>query len=303
MQHLIDRQTTNIIKSIAILIVVLGHYARFKNAPLPLASHIPYFGAALFSFISGYGTMLAYQDKKIGKWRAWIFGRIRRVYFPFLFINFLSVPLYKTTDIIIQVFLGKNDDVMWYPIFIMGFYMMFAVSMVMGRNIGCGLLCMIGFIFYVVLNISGVSSQYYTSIPALIAGGIIGRCENALGKNSILKVFMAGFICLFSIFCSLKAETTVKYIFTSFSGAFFSVLVFVLIMSCCKEWRWLKFGSVIGVYSYFAYLIHMKIFYVLDNVWGTDSLISFMLFLILTIIFTVLLQNIWMMVDRKIRCF
>ncbi len=59
---------TNILKGIAILIVMLGHYFRYAYTDSVFSGvgySIGYFGAALFAFLSGFGIYLSYEKKDL----------------------------------------------------------------------------------------------------------------------------------------------------------------------------------------------------------------------------------------------
>lgn len=309
-RHLIDIKTTDVIKAVAILIVVLGHYARFKEDPVPLVSHLPFFGAALFAFMSGYGTAVSYIDKKSKmrdlrtNWGWWISSRIRRVYFPFLFINIVSLPLYERGNFWGQIFLGFNDEVMWYPIFILVFYIVFALSMQCGKGNGNEVLMVcFAVVTYIVLAILEVSSQWYTSIPALLYGFMLAIHEDWFEKKIRGKIVIA-LVCIFFliglIVISTRTNGVIKYGATGFAGVLFSAIVFISVRECCIRWMIIRRIAIIGSYSYFAYLTHMKIFDVLENSIGTKGLVSFLLFAICTIFFTITTQRIWNSIDIKI---
>lgn len=300
MAHLIDHKMTNTIKGVAILIVVLGHYVRFMDNPLPLASHIPYFGAALFAFMSGYGTMVSYMSKKVQKWGEYFVRRVKRVFFPFLFINIIALPFYDWRNPIRQIFLGANDDVMWYPIFIMGFYIAFAICFGVLSDKGLIGLCFFGVVAYVIMVIFEISTQYYTSIFALLLGVIVARYEDLFGKRRNNFVPIIVLFLFTSIIIKLISEYEIKYLSTSIAGAMFSLLAFYVVDVICRRLRILGFLSVIGTYSYFAYLIHMKVFDYIERLSGTEGFLPFLIFLVGTIVLTVLFQMIWTISEKSI---
>lgn len=105
--HIISKDATNALKGIAVIIIVLGHFA----------------------FLSGYGTLLSYIDHDEKIRFTWFIQKIIRVYVPFLLVNIISLPLYsaKWSNIVEKILLESNDSIMWYPIFVMSFYLLFYI--------------------------------------------------------------------------------------------------------------------------------------------------------------------------------
>ena len=297
-EHLIDKEKTDVIKGIAILIVVLGHYARFMSSPIPIASHVPYFGAALFAFMSGYGTMLSYLDNKPKNWVKWSVGKLERVLFPFIFTNVISLPLYEKGNLIKQIFLGINDDVMWYPIFILGFYAAFEFSYGLLEKKGIIVLWGIVFFLYAIMVFEEISSTYYTSILPLIVGVIIAKYEDMLRGSKRWLILAASIVLIISILISVKGVDIVKYAFTGLAGAMLSIIVFLMVQMTNSRLLLHELLHAIGCYSYFAYLVHMKVFFVVDKRIGTASIRSFILFIMCTLIITIILQKMWEMMVK-----
>ncbi|MBM4311486.1 MAG: acyltransferase [Deltaproteobacteria bacterium] len=88
-----DVQQTNILRGIAILCIILKHVDDFliqgdKCFPLYLATY----GVALFFFLSGYGLMRSWEQKRGGLTR-FAGARIRRVFIPYLIVTVLVLIL------------------------------------------------------------------------------------------------------------------------------------------------------------------------------------------------------------------
>ena len=303
-RHLITKKTTNQIKAIAILVVVLGHYARFKQNPLHIASHAPYFGAALFAFMSGYGVFVSYKDHGLKKMGGYIIAKIKRVLFPFILINFVALPLYGLSidsNYLDRILLGTDDSIMWYPVFIFGFYVIFA-------SVYCTKLSetskmILTFIFlavtYLIMVLSNLASQWYTSIFPLLMGLLIGIYEEHFQRLSERKYVLLIVILFVSLIGSSiitrKTYDVVKYIVTGVSGASFALIVFFVskaIETVFKN-KGFRIIEVIGIYSYWGYLVHMKVFTVIERMLGTDGLLSFFLFVLITSAITALFGMMW----------
>lgn len=308
--HLISKKTTNGIKAFAILIVVFGHYARFKQDPLPIASHIAYFGAAIFAFLSGYGQFISYRDKGLGSWGGYIRSRVKRVYVPFVIINILAIPVYglqSGNNVISRILLGTDDSIMWYPVFIMFFYIFFGTiyCFKICEKAKLTLLFAVIIFSYIAMNICHMPSQWYTSIFPLIGGILIACNEDRVRQlrksSSNLVIGSAVLILLLSAFFTRTINGTIKYFITGISGL--SLVIFIFFGSIRLEMLIEKkvFGiiSLIGMYSYWCYLVHMKVFAVIDKMMGTDGMISFLLFIVLTVLITAIVGIGWNRVKSK----
>lgn len=288
-KHIISKNETNALKGIAIIIVVLGHFARFSGSSIPLASHVSYYGAALFAFLSGYGTLISYIDhgEKINS--LWFVNKLIRVYIPFVIVNVVSLPLYKANDksIIEKILLGSNDFIMWYPKFIMLFYFIFGVVVILHSKIRVKILLMAftGIICYIVLAILKMDSQYYTSIFALLAGMWLALEEKVFKKlNQTICLISISIITIVTALASLNTSGWIKYIFVSLSGMSCSILFLLTIINVRKFTKVCTSFSLLGLYSYFCYLTHMKVFYMIDKYMVILSVPAFVTFVLGTII-------------------
>lgn len=303
--HLISKNMTNSIKAFAIIVVVIGHYARFKENPLPILSDTAYFGAAIFAFLSGYGTIVAYKDKGIGTSGGYLVSRLKRVYVPFVFVNLFAIPIYgiNRNNILERVLFGLDDPVMWYPIFIIGYSIAFVVIYCL--DIKDRMKYMVHVIVllavYAVMVGFHIPSQWYTSILSLMAGMTIAEYEDKQNKSWLnLKVLIISVaICALASITSRITSGNIKNLIISVSGMSCSVTIFYF-------FRWTeKFPpskpllmalSVIGTYSYWCYLLHMKVYEVVDRLIGTTGLLSFAAYLGGTIILT----GVFALVSRRI---
>lgn len=303
--HIIAKKTTDSIKGVAIIIVVIGHYARYMESPFPVASHIAYFGAALFAFLSGYGAIVSYKDKGIDA-QGYILGRIKRVYIPFIFINSLSVIVYgfNSKSIVTRILLGIDDSAMWYVVFILGFYITFLAIYILKLEDYVKLTLLVGCLggVYCIFVQHKIPSQWYTSIFPLIAGIFIANYEDVYKKLKKKIGFPAIALCIICAVAARNITGNLKYLITGLSGMYFSVAIiflFELLEDSEKIQTLMKRLACIGAFSYQCYLVHMKVFYLIDKFLGTGSVLSFFVYFCGIITATYLFAGLWKFIECK----
>lgn len=256
-----------ILKLMAIFMVVVSHYYRFFNSTssLVILKSIGFFGAALFAFFSGYLAELN-KHKIIEGGYSWLLNKLFQVYIPFVIVSFISLFIYKINgNMLLQLFLGINDGVLWYVPFIMFFYCLFYIFAV--KKMPDHVYIVVGILVYILLEILQMDSQWYTSIGALLVGLLCGK--NANGKNGFLKVFLAGCsVLIFSILSvKLVGYITLKNLFTTMAGMAISVFAFdvLMIIRNKESVKHMKLISTVNASLYWLYLVHMKVGLVLQS--------------------------------------
>src|SRR3989338_2353784 len=122
----IDRQTSNLLKGIAIILIVLTHAIRGFQLPL-----IPFIGTAqlgvfIFLFLSGYGICKSYGMSNIDA-KKYLSRRFRNVVVPYwailtLYIVglFLFIPSYFTYHRIVATIVLNYLLIVFHPYDILG---------------------------------------------------------------------------------------------------------------------------------------------------------------------------------------
>uniref|UniRef100_UPI0011A8F278 acyltransferase family protein n=1 Tax=Yersinia rochesterensis TaxID=1604335 RepID=UPI0011A8F278 len=131
---MIDRNTTNNVKALAIIMVMLGHLIGAKKIDVNIAwLDIATFGVSLFLFISGYGLYKSYESKGLN---GFFRSKIHKVYIPFAIATILigmSRGFFsdKWTDIVKTILFSAPslpiDGTMWYIYYIALWYVIFYV--------------------------------------------------------------------------------------------------------------------------------------------------------------------------------
>jgi peptidoglycan/LPS O-acetylase OafA/YrhL len=122
------------LKGISITTICIYHYCvNIKNpGTLFIFANIGYLGVIIFLFHSGYGIAKTY--KLNGLKNHFILKRLKKVYFPFVLVNFITLIIYHifynkefslSDNIIFLLGIKLLDPVLWYVITILLFYTIF----------------------------------------------------------------------------------------------------------------------------------------------------------------------------------
>lgn len=288
-----------IIKVIAILMVIVSHYYRFfspESSANGLKS-IGFFGASLFAFLSGYLCQLN-KDKVLKLGYIWLVKKIYTVFIPYVIVNILSLFVYKSDmNIFSQIFLGSNDGVLWYVPFIMVFYIIYFI--IVSNDLPLCSLLYIGSAIYFLLQKCGADSQWYTSIGSLLLGIYCTKI-----KNKFKYILIFGSIFVISSVLAIKIHEFVlfKNLFTTMSGGGFCCVLYIISMNLpTKDFGGYVFNkcvSVINSSTYWLYLVHMKVGFVLKDLEGILSEISS--YLIFSVCFAIAGNVLYMIIMNRI---
>ena len=294
MENRLSYKNVCVMKWIAILMIMISHYYRFfaeEIAISPLKS-IGYFGAALFAFLSGYLAEIN-KDKvvKIGG-RKWLTRKICVVYIPYVIVNVISVFIYKSnSNILLQILCGSNDNILWYVPFVLIFYIIFCFFTIL--NINENYFVILGILIYIILEFLGFDSQWYTSIASLICGLFIGKLVE---KNNI-EIIISGFtFMLFSFLTVVSSRFYIlKDLFTSVAGMSFCVLMFLIFVNLKnKEGHNRKIISMLSSLTFWIYLIHMKVGFILQDI----NMLNIWLFIIISLCVSTICNSLYSMTKK-----
>ncbi|WP_340851686.1 acyltransferase family protein [Ligilactobacillus salivarius] len=280
------KNDTSIVKGMAILIVIVSHWYRYVaiDAPLHFIYHFGFYGAALFSFMSGYGVYKSYVNR--GFYKNWIVKKIRYVYIPYMIICIIAnVVVYKYYKFDISFLWGAGKDfTMWYVPWIMLFYVLF--RLVYGLNINKNAKNLMLVIVYFIItqsliSLTNISSVWYTCNGALVMGVIISECTTIMTKRKALISMLLGIVSsiLFAYLGIVTDNKGYYYIHdwaVIVSGIAFCISIYYLMMifSNVIENTYLDKSLVgIGGISYYVYITHMKVLYFLSE----SNIIIFMI--------------------------
>ena len=253
-----------------------AHYYRYADtgASLAFVGHFGFFGAALFAFLSGYGTCISYQKKGIVPGIVGNFlQKLEKFYIPFLLVNIVGVfAVYgfrADSALPMRILLGTDDGAMWYLPYILIFYLLFSLifsqkfsNIVKTEILGSAILIQI--IICMILNID---SQWYTASGALLLGVVIAQIDFRQHEKKVRIGLMIGSFLLLGV-CSVLTKMTedavmISKSFTVLSGVGFSCFFFYL-QSMLDDFlekyeKILLWGIWLGQNSLWLYCIHMKV--------------------------------------------
>ncbi|AFQ46138.1 acyltransferase family protein [Desulfosporosinus meridiei] len=131
-----NKESTEQLKGIAILLVVIGHLfvTKFINTTNPAFNYLGAQGVAIFLILSGYGITSSYLTKGMDK--SFLGRRLRTVLLPYSLVtlvwfvyDYFRSTVYPLRTILLSLF-GLDfkltmDGTMWYIFFILMWYFLF----------------------------------------------------------------------------------------------------------------------------------------------------------------------------------
>lgn len=131
-----NKQSTEQLKGIAILLVVIGHLfvTKFINSTNPAFNYLGAQGVAIFLILSGYGITTSYIKKGLDK--NFLLRRLRTVLLPYALVtmiwfiyDYFRGTVYPLKTILFSIvgldFKLTMDATMWYIFFILMWYLLF----------------------------------------------------------------------------------------------------------------------------------------------------------------------------------
>lgn len=314
----IDRNYSSVLKAIGCVLVLVGHYEahiHLSNDDLSKLGGLIYcttanVGLVWFMFISGYGLSLSNMPGHI---LPIALRRYSKVYLPLLFISVLSLCLYAilpvpdeaylerytvskllmvmhnvTSQNIIDAIIWGVGLIDWYVMCIIMFYTLFYIARYLSRTIGVlrsaqGETIVLSFLlllYYIIaFQVAGYeNAHYYRLTWAFLFGHLLARYKSI--SRSLLIICI---VCGFATFC-FEHYTMI-----------FSFIVAILGLYICINQNHTKTYSkgpliFLGTISYFFYLTHGRISWVILNLMGNHDVI---LWILLTIVVSFLCKKIY----------
>lgn len=213
------------------------------------------------------------------------------MYLPFLTINMLSlfISYSEEKSIFLQIILGTGDGVLWYVPFIMAFYCIYYLICVFLGQYKYQLLILVAIVTYVLLNGVGLESQWYTSIGPLVLGIVIGQVN--LKRFKHICVF--GVCCIVGVILSRYFDNVqlLKDLFTTIAGMGFCGTIFGIfaLLPDIDQRCNIKVVSFVSKLTFWVYLIHMKIGYILRDY----NMLDYVKFILCTIVGALVVEMVY----------
>lgn len=265
----LDRNFTDTIKFLSCLMIAVHHYSQYILYNEYSDSYVfkifsaqgGFLGVAIFFFLSGYGLMIS-EKKNHLSFFTFIKRRLSKVYLPVILITCLWLPVYHSfiikdcniIDILINVFWGWGDSVLWFVKSLLYLYVLFYIYSFIRlkinndfiKIISLGILAFLSFIF-----------QYYSltpwsaiSIPCFYIGIFIAEYNRIKSFFSILIFINLSILIYIYFFCnkSLLISASINYIVLFIWNTL--SIKYIIQISILPKW--------VGKLSFDIYLTHMK---------------------------------------------
>lgn len=298
----LSKCTSDTIKVVAAIMVMLHHYAQYicvnniSGSILyrALSAQAGFLGVAIFFFLSGFGLMESEQRSHL-ECIDFFKRRFLKVYLPVLIVSLLWMIItpfilndspFRGIEIemgggkalvISNIFVNFGDGVLWFiKVLVFLYFLFFIYSYIRTKN-------KIGSILFLVLATIGstISATYiladYTSIsvPFFFLGVVLSI--NKKNQGVILAISLLIVITIVE-FASYENQALVKH------SAINAFALALLILACSIRKIELRIPSVITVLSFDIYLIHNKVLMAMK---ANTEIVELLPFIILTIIATI----------------
>lgn len=318
--HLFNKDISTWFKGIAIIMVILSHYAEWwswfyvEEGTSELIrngiSRFGPYGVAIFLLFSGYGLTKSAGERRIGI--RFILKRIVGVYIPYfiivLLIDILSGGLEDVEDIIDLLY--GND--FWYMTVLFSFYLAFmAIWLVFSnRHIRAVLMVIFTYCYSNYLYKAGEQDFWYISNIAFAIGVLLAVYESVIIKIVNKISFVATLIFAAGSIAVVRSALFVEHVWEQpvdeIRSRIIAVTIFTLFIVFLAS-RWNMYDNVLisfGKYSLYLYLSHTFLFMWTINHFKYEMSINFVIaavvIIFVSIVLGVLIDIILKPVNKKL---
>lgn len=316
---LFTKETSSWFKGLAIIMVILSHYAEWwswfytleGNSEIVRSgiSRFGPYGVAIFFLFSGYGLTKSAGNQRIGI--SFIAKRLMGVYIPYLIvallIELLSDGLQTAHDFIDLLY--AND--FWFMTVLFLFYLAFIVIWLIAKHPLIRAIAMTVFTFALNHRLMAMELQdfWYLSNLAFLIGVIAALYEpfilKIVDKAEIVLCILFGVGSLLTVRVALFTEqiwATPKDAIQACSYAVLGFTFFVFFFAA--KWKWYdKVLRFLGNQSLYLYLTHTFLFMWAVNYFSYNMPIRFLIAAGITLIASIVLNVIISGVMRLPKCY
>lgn len=300
---LFDRQTGYWFRGIAIIMVILSHYAEWwewffstvgkaEDFRLTLTK-LGVYGVNIFFLFSGYGLTKAAEQKNIDG--RFIWRRIQSVYLPYLIIvgiiQLLSGGFGSFSDFV--KFLYGNDY--WFMVILFLFYIGFILIWAILKNPHMRVLLFLLYTFAIikVLFDKEMQSFWYVSNLAFVIGIIMGTYEkDCLKIPLIAKILLIPLLLSFVFYYELYMDKAGMIPEQILNLQMFNTVLWTIQIACIAaliSWHDRIMG-ILGKCSLYLYLLHTYIFMRCVNSLNCDMRLRILIAAIATVVTAILCE-------------
>lgn len=259
--YYLDVQSTNCVKGIAILLILVGHISGTFHTvvftPLPAA------GVSLFLMLSGYGLSESYKIKGLKHFWG---KKITRVIVPYAIIITLLV-VFKKYDIKLIDYILEITGVKtlyWYIGYQIKWYVVFFITMLFVPNRSLWIFAVVGVFMFITLGSLEIEQS-----PAFLIGVLASKYKNKLTRFSrrSMIVQFAVFAGIGILFLTIKQLPSVReylgtpiYSFIQMMHNMAFALCVIAVVSIIPAIRKSSFLVFCGIISYEIYLVHFPFY-------------------------------------------
>lgn len=315
---LFTKETSSWFKGLAIIMVILSHYAEWwswfytleGNSEIVRSgiSRFGPYGVAIFFLFSGYGLTKSAGDKRIGI--SFIVKRLTGVYIPYLIvallIELLSDGLQTAHDFIDLLY--AND--FWFMTVLFLFYLAFIVIWLITDQRLIRAIAMTVFTFALNHYLIATESQdfWYLSNIAFLIGILAALYEplllNITDKVGIILCILFGIGSILSVRAALFTQQVWATPEDAIQACGYAVLGFTFfVFFFAAKWKWhdvvLRF---LGNHTLYLYLTHTFLFMWAVNYFSYDIAIRFVIAAVITLVLSIVLNLIISGVMHLLKC-
>lgn len=300
-------KNTEVLRGFFILVVILHHISK-KMSYIGLMFPFKYSGylaVGIFFFISGYGLMTQSLENH-NYFNNFVTKRLVRVYVPFIVINIVTLIGLYIIDIkytfIDMVFYSIGikliDDITWYVLATLYFYSLFYATFANFSKCNALILtALFSLIYFYFCYLLGMGSWWYNCSFCFLTGIYTAMYKKTIEEKLRNRYYMYLISSILIFIATSLASKYIKFFDISILFKTLSSIVFVLLILIFLQKIELnsKLLYLMGTISYEVYLLHMKIYYLLEfvNVEASNNIYSYILILIVaSIIFKKLIEFI-----------
>lgn len=300
-EDLLSRETTNVLKGHAIILIMIHHMVLRMTAPgILLPFRITgYLGVTLFFFMSGFGLVCASNGREKIYAKGFMLKRICKIYFPALFAQLIYLlvltAFFDQHDtphgFLISLFgLYPADTSQWYIIAAFFWYLVFWVSL---KSFGINkksVFFMFGmaFLYLIVCILLNLTKNWMDTCLCFPLGVAFGFYRKEITKyvNSRFYLLPLSFIIFaVTVFFSFGRETYSALFLRIISTIALIVLTLTILRYVDVSGN--KFIAYIGTISLECYLVHGKVIRIVKLFFGDVNVLEMIVYLLSTTILTI----------------
>lgn len=239
---LISRETSAVLKGVAILLVFVHHYWQLTSATYNSHTLIGYIGVTIFLLVAGYVSAVSLRDKgKESLTYKFFVKKFIRLYVPYICVKLiLGILQQKSLHDLIAGIVHLEDD--WFLCAITVLYILFFVTSKISCGGGYNWFMLGGISLYIIAcAVMGLPSVWYNTSLAFFIGMMAANHEGLLFHNQKVALIASGVATLVLGALTASRVLTPKIIGTVFSVflAFFLVLVLQKYQIQNRVFKWI----------------------------------------------------------------